>query len=201
MLYGLQIVDKIMNFNPISQQDYLQGELLAETRHELINGQRCAMAETSDNHYLISLNVASELRSQLKGTPCRTFMVDMKVKAGHDFYYPDIMVVCQQDNANDYCKTAPVVIAEVLSKCTRRFDKTNKRLQYQQIPSLEEYVLIEQDSAEIEVFSKQNHWQSAYYYLGDEITFASLGVTLRVEDIYYQVNNEDILAFLWEKSA
>ena len=125
----------------------------------------------------------------------------MKVKVGHDFYYPDVMVVCQQDNANDYYKTAPVIIVEVLSKSTRRFDQTNKRLRCQQIPSLEEYVLIEQDKGEIEVFRRQNHWQSAYYYLGDEITFTSLGVTVRVEDIYYQVNNEDVLEFLRERSA
>jgi len=189
MQYGLQIVDIIMNFNPahnpISEQDYLQGELLAESKHELINGQVYAMAEASENHNLLSLNMASELRNLLKGTPCRTFIADMKVKVGRDFYYPDVMVVCQQDNVHNYYKNAPVIIVEVLSKSTRRFDKINKRLQYQQIPSLEDYVLIEQDSAEIEVFSKQNHWQSAYYYLGDEITFVSLGVTVRVEDIYY----------------
>lgn len=194
-----------MNFSPthhaISEQDYLQGELLAETRHELMDGQAYAMLESSEDHNLISLNVASELRNQLKGTLCRTFMVDMKVKAGHDFFYPDVMVVSQQDNGSNYYKTAPVIIVEVLSKSTRRFDKTNKRLQYQQIPSLEDYVLIEQDSAEIEVFSKQNHWQSAYYYLGDEITFAAIGVTMRVEDIYYQVNNADVLEFLWDKNA
>jgi Uma2 family endonuclease len=194
-----------MNFSPthhaISEQDYLQGELLAETKHELINGQLCAMVETSDNHHLISLNVASELRNQLKGTPCRTFMIDMKVKAGHDFYYPDVMVVCQQDNIHNHYKSTPVIIVEVLSKSTRRFDKTSKRLQYQQIPSLEEYVLIEQDSDEVQVFSKQQHWQSSFYYLGDAITFATIGVTMRVEDIYYQVNNADVLEFLWDKNA
>jgi Uma2 family endonuclease len=205
MLCGLQIVDIIMNFNPahdpISEQAYLQGELLAETRHEFMNGQVYTMAENSDNHNLLSLNVASELRFKLKDIPCRTFMVEMKVKVGVDFFYPDVMVVCQQDNVSNYYKTTPVIIVEVLSKSTRRIDKINKRLQYQQIPSLEEYVLIEQDSAEIEVFSRQNHWQSAYYYLGDEITFTSLDVTVRVEDIYHQVNNEDVLEFLREKSA
>ena len=40
-----------------------------------------------------------------------------------------------------------------------------------------------------------------YYYLGDEITFSSLGVTVLVEDIYYQVNNQDVLDFFREKSA
>jgi Uma2 family endonuclease len=187
-----------VNFSnkPISEQDYLQRELLADTKHELIDGHVYAMAGASENHNLLSINAVSEFRSQLRGMPCRSYMADMKVKVGRDFYYPDVMVVCQQDNESQYYKNAPVIIVEVLSKSTRRFDQTDKRMRYQQIPSLEEYVLIEQDRGEIVVFTKQNHWQSSYYYLGDDITFASLGVTVLVEDIYYQVNNEDVLEFL-----
>jgi Uma2 family endonuclease len=194
-----------MNINfsnkPISEQDYLQGELLADTKHELIDGQVYAMAGASENHNLLSGNIFTELKNQLRGSLYRAFIADMKVKVGRDFYYPDVMVVCQQDNESQYYKNAPVIIVEVLSKSTRRFDQTNKRLRYQQIPSLEEYVLIEQDKGEIVVFNRQNHWQSVYYYLGDDITFASLGVTMRVEDIYYQVDNDDVLEFLLRKGV
>lgn len=188
-------------YQPISEEDYLQGELLAETKHEYIDGQVHAMAGASENHNLLSVNIATELKTRLKGTPCRIFIADMKVKVGANFFYPDVMVVCQEDNDSEYYKTAPVIIVEVLSKSTRRFDQTDKRLRCQSIPSLEEYVLIEQDKGEIQVFSKKDQWQSFYYYLGDDITFSSLGVTVRVEDIYYQVNNEDVLDFLREKSA
>ncbi len=124
----------------------------------------------------------------------------MKVKVANDFFYPDVMVVCQQDNDFDYYKQSPVIIVEILSKSTRKFDKNAKRLKYQNISTLEEYVLIDQTIAEIEVFKKKEHWQSFYYYLGDAITFESLGVTVLVEDIYYQVNNDDVLAFLQEKN-
>jgi Uma2 family endonuclease len=129
-----------MNFNPaheqISEEDYLQGELLAEIKHEYIDGEVHVMAGASENHNLLALNMASELRNQLKGTPCRTFMANMKVKVGQDFFYPDVMVVCQQDNENEYYKTAPVIIVEVLSKSTRRYDQTEKRLRCQRIPTL-----------------------------------------------------------------
>ena len=188
-------------YQPISEDDYLQGELLAETKHEYIDGQVHAMAGGSENHNLLSVNIATELKTRLKGTPCRIFIADMKVKVGANFFYPDVMVVCQEDNDSEYYKTAPVIIIEVLSKSTRRFDQTDKRLRCQRIPSLEEYVLIEQDKGEIQVFSKKDQWQSFYYYLGDNITFSSLGVTVGVEDIYYQVNNEDVLDFLREKSV
>ncbi|MEI6334149.1 MAG: Uma2 family endonuclease [Methylococcaceae bacterium] len=194
-----------MSLNPayqsISETDYLHGELLAETKHEYIDGQVHAMAGASENHNLLSVNIATELKTRLKGTPCRIFIADMKVKVGANFFYPDVMVVCQEDNDNEYYKTAPVIIVEVLSKSTRRFDQTDKRLRCQRIPSLEEYVLIEQDKGEIQVFSKKDQWQSFYYYLGDDITFSSLGITVPVEDIYYQVNNEDVLDFLREKTG
>jgi len=201
----------------ITEEQYLQGELVAEFKHEFIDGEAYAMAGASETHNLLSLNMASELRNQLKGTPCRTFIADMKVKVANDFFYPDVMVVCQQDiamdgvyaasqsgtgaaNDFDYYKQSPVIIVEILSKSTRKFDKNAKRLKYQNISTLEEYVLIDQSIAEIEVFKKKEHWQAFYYYLGDAITFESLGVTVLVEDIYYQVNNDDELAFLQEKN-
>jgi len=186
--------------HPITEHDYLQGELVAKTKHEFIDGDVYAMAGASEYHNLLSGNIFAELKNQLKYTPCRTFIADMKVKVANDFFYPDVMVVCQQDNDFDYYKQSPVIIVEVLSKSTRKFDKTAKRLKYQSIPTLEEYVLIEQTIGEIEVFRRKEYWQSSYYYLGDAITFESLGITVLVEDIYYQVNNEDVLAFLQEKT-
>jgi Uma2 family endonuclease len=183
----------------VSTETYLQNELLADIKHQLIDDEVYAMAGASENHNLLALNIASELKNQLKGTPCRTFMADMKVSVADDFYYPDVMVVCAADNENEYYKKSPVIIVEVLSKTTRKFDQTSKRLRCQAIPTLEEYVLIEQDKGEIQVFSRNQNWQSLYYYLGDRITFQSLGITVSVEDIYYQVNNEDVLAFLEQK--
>jgi len=186
--------------NRISEEYYLQGELMAEFKHEFIDGEVYAMAGASENHNLLSGNLFAELKGQLKGTPCRTFIADMKVKVGDDFFYPDVMVVCDKNNDSEYYKQAPVIIVEVLSSSTRKFDKNAKRLKYQAIPTLEEYVLIDQTIAEIEVFRRKEHWQSFYYYLGDTITFDSLEVSVLVEDIYYQVDNDDVLAFLQEKA-
>jgi len=186
--------------NRISEEDYLQGELIAEFKHEFIDGEVYAMAGATENHNLLSGNLFAELKGQLKGTPCRTFIADMKVKVGDDFFYPDVMVVCDKNNDSEYYKQSPVIIVEVLSPSTRKFDKNAKRLKYQAIPTLEEYVLIDQTIAEIEVFRRKEHWQSFYYYLGDTITFESLGLTLLVEDIYYQVDNDDVMAFLQEKA-
>lgn len=186
--------------NRISEAEYLQGELLAETKHEFLDGDVYAMAGASENHNLLAGNLFAELKAKLKGTPCRTFMADMKVKAPQAFFYPDVMVVCERDNEDAYYKNSPVIVVEVLSKSTRRFDQSIKRQRYQALPSLEEYVLIEQDRGEIVVFRRRDGWQSTYYYLGDEIHFYSVDVTVAVEDIYYQVDNEDVTAFLQQQA-
>lgn len=65
---------------------------------------------------------------------------------------------------------------------------------------MQEYVIIEQDHAEIQVCRRKDHWQSYYYYLGEEIIFESIGVTVSVEDIYYQVETADVLEYLQSKS-
>jgi Uma2 family endonuclease len=183
----------------ISPEEYLRNELLADTKHQLVDGMLYRMPDVSANHNLIAGNIACELKQQLKDTPCKTLISAMKLRVADDFFYPDVMVVCNEDNADPYYKTAPTIIIEVLSKSTRKFDQTLKRLRCQDIPSLQEYVLIEQDKGEIQLFSSAHNWLSFYYYLGDQIGFASLGISIAVEDIYERVDNEDVLNFLQQK--
>lgn len=187
----------------ISESEYLEGELISKVRHEYIDGIVYAMAGASTKHNLISSNILSELRNSLKqkNSPCNVFSSDMKVKVSKitdSFFYPDVMVVCDNDN-DDYYKTSPVIIVEVLSKSTRRNDFTTKMMSYFNIPVLEEYVLIEQDICQVQVYSKSKNWQSASYFLGDDITFNSISTTLSVEDIYYHVKNDEIVNYLQEK--
>ncbi len=189
----------------MSESDYLKGELISEVRHEYIDGIVYAMAGASTKHNLISSNILSELKNSLKqkNSPCDVFSSDMKVKVSKitdSFFYPDVMVVCDADkNDDDYYKTSPVIIVEVLSKSTRRNDFTTKMMSYFNLPGLEEYVLIEQDICQVQVYSKSKNWQSASYFLGDDITFNSISTTLAVEDIYYHVKNDEIVNYLQGK--
>ena len=110
------------------------------------------------------------------------------------------MVVYDDDTSeDDYIRKNPLIIIEVLSQSTRKKDKGEKRTEYLALPSLQEYVLIEQDYAEVEVQRRNNNWQSSYYFLGDNITFASVAVTLSVEAIYQRVDNQDMQDFLRQK--
>lgn len=88
--------------------------------------------------------------NHLDGTRCNTFVSDIKVKIetknGNCFFYPDVLVVCDDDNSNEYYTEKPIIIVEVLSKSTRKFDQTLKFETYKSLPSLQEYVLIEQEN-------------------------------------------------------
>jgi Uma2 family endonuclease len=183
----------------LMMEDCLLAEQDAEIKHEYIDGELFAMAGASDNHNKISTNLLFVLMTYIRANqlPCFAYINDMKVKITHrKAFYPDVMVVCQKDNENAYYKTQPTLIIEVLSKSTRQRDKMLKRLSYQAIPTLEEYVLIEQDFCEIAVFRRKEGWQSSFYYQGENITFDSIGLTVAVADVYYQVNNEDMQQFL-----
>jgi Uma2 family endonuclease len=89
----------------------------------------------------------------------------------------------------------------VLSKATRKTDETVKLLSYINILSLQEYVLIEQDFVDIQVLRRREAWLPRHYFLGDEMTFESINLTLPVEEIYSRVQNEDMLEFLNQVKA
>ena len=190
-----------LNYAPykITAEEYLQGELVADVRHELIDGNVYAMAGVSKNHERIAGNIYRKIGNLLENSTCEPFASDVKVKVGNDFFYPDVMVVCEDKTGNEYYTESPTLIVEVLSGSTRRMDETTNRTAYPSISSLQEYMLIEQDFVDVELCSRSDGWQSKHYFLGDEVTFASIALTLKVEEIYHRVANDDMAAYWQEK--
>jgi Uma2 family endonuclease len=106
------------------------------------------------------------------------------------------MVVCDDAQGDDYYTENPTLIIEVLSKSTRRTDKTIKLAAYKALPSLQEYVLIEQDHVEVEVTRRSQNWFPEHYFLGDEVVLESVGLSVSVTELYHRVDNEDMRDFL-----
>lgn len=189
---GLQnIVEPVF----VSEADYLTSEAESPIKHEYIAGQVYAMAGAGYNHNCISANVLRKFGNHLEGTPCATFMADLKVRIGQDYVYPDVLVDCSKMSGSDDVSTSPVIIVEVLSRSTRKTDTTTKLLRYINLPSVQEYVMIEPDIVSVQVLRRKNQWLSEYYFLGDAVTFESIGLSLKVEDIYDRVDNPDINEF------
>ena len=189
------------NGTAMSEEAYLKMELGADIKHEYIDGHAFAMSGASYNHNLLSGNLFRKFGNHLEGKPCIALMADIKVKAGRDYFYPDVIVDCGNPSGQDYCATSPVMIVEVLSGSTRNNDLTIKLIQYINLPSLQEYVLVEQDVALIQVLRKRNDWRVEYFTLGTSATFESIGLTLTALEIYDRVDNREINEFRQEQLA
>lgn len=185
----------------ISEEEYLASEQVSDIRHEYIGGQVYAMAGAGYNHNCIAANIMRKFGNHLEGTPCATFVADMKVRLGKDYVYPDVLVDCGKLSGDDYFANSPVIIVEVLSPSTRKTDTTTKLIRYINLPSVQEYVLVEQDFVSVQVLRRSQHWQPEYFYLGDAVTFAPIGLTLAVEEIYDRVDNKDMNEFRMQQSV
>lgn len=118
------------------------------------------MAGASKNHNLILVNISRKIGNALENvkSPCKVFVESMKVRISAQntsYFYPDVMVACDtsQDDS-EYYTNSPIIIAEVLSESTRKTDFTTKKQAYFNIPTLQEYVIIEQKVCQITVFRK-----------------------------------------------
>ncbi len=141
---------------------YLQLEREAGEKHEYLNGYIQAMAGGTLNHGLICGNIFGELRASLKAKAqdyrAMTSEIKLYIAAENCFLYPDAMVVCgdiEKAEATVNAVTNPVLIVEVLSKSTASYDRGDKFHLYRQIASLQEYVLIEQDKAQADIYQRQ----------------------------------------------
>ena len=157
---------------PFTAEDYLVWEAEQLERHEFVNGEVFAMAGAEDRHVMVSLRLASALLTHLSGTHCNVFMSDMKlsIKTLSNFFYPDIMVSCDPaDRESRMSKSEPKLIVEILSPSTANYDRGEKFVSYRQIPSLREYVMVDIDKRQIEV-----------YRLGDQGLWVLHPIDLRV---------------------
>lgn len=178
----------------ITPQAYLSAERLADTKHEYFNGEVYAMAGASRNHTLIVGNVCAALHAQLRQKTCAVYPNDMRVKVIPSglYTYPDVMVTCGVEHfEDDHTDTLlnPVVIVEVLSPSTESYDRGQKFKSYRGLPSLTDYLLISQDMARIEHFTRQaDGWLlTDSEDIAGEIRLGSIDCTLKLADVYEKI--------------
>ena len=175
----------------LSVEDYLAGENDGTLRHEFVAGMVYATAGASERHNVIKLNVASYLNGAVTDV-CRVFDGDMKLRVDDDvdtrFYYPDVFVSCSAADGEQYYRTDAVLVIEVLSPTTKRADRYEKFEAYKRLPSLSEYVLIEQEFPRVEIFRRRTGWQRDLYQPGDVIPLESVSQSLTFDLIYRRVN-------------
>jgi len=186
----------------ISLKDYLDLEIASNTKYEFHDGKVYALAGGTINHGRLCGNIYSEIRQGLKGkqSDCEAFTSEIKlhIHKKNTYVYPDTMVVCGDvDTANEDSNsvTNPMLIVEVLSKSTSDYDRGEKFHLYRQIPSLQEYVLIEQDKKIVEVYYKKKGsdlWSITRYETQDKVLILnSINIEISINDLYNNINIEE----------
>jgi Uma2 family endonuclease len=176
-------------------EEYLAIERKAETKSEYVNGEIVAMTGASREHNLVVVNIAGEIRQQLRGRPCEMYANDMRVRVPSTrlYTYPDLVVVCDEPQfEDDYLDTLlnPTLIIEVLSESTEGYDRGKKFGFYRTIPSLAEYLLIAQDEHRIEQYAKQpdGRWLLSEYRSADDVAeLAAIQCQLALKEVYDKV--------------
>ena len=179
---------------PMSAAEFLAWDATQTLRHEFLRGEVFAMAGAGERHVTVTGNVYMALRQHLAGTPCRAFMIDMKLQidAADAFFYPDVLVTCSEADTRDaYVKREPVLVVEVLSPSTAAYDRGDKFAACRMVPSLREVLLIDPDTRRCDLFLRASpegtEWLLRATVPGAGVHLDSVGLELAADVLWADV--------------
>jgi len=180
-----------------SLEEYFEIEARSAIRHEYVAGEIYDMADPSQDHEIIAMNLAGPLHAHVQDRPCRIYQGrQLQFKIGEDdfVYRPDVWVACgQARNAKGGFVDAPCLVIEVLSPSTARFDRREKVASYREISSIEEYVLVGQRPAHVVIYRRAQQWKPQILEsLDSSVDLQSVGLLLPVARIYKGVSAETL---------
>lgn len=179
--------------------EYLIFDRASQQKHEYLDGRVYDMVGGSEAHNVIIGNTFASLHSQLRRKPCKVYVESMRVVTPSKLAtFPDVIVVCGDVQLKDDHRDTllnPTVIIEVLSPSTAFYDRGAKWAEYKTIPSLRDYLLIKQDEAEIEHFSRtaDTEWTDNSVIrrgLDQVFEIPSITAVLALSDVYEKINFE-----------
>jgi Uma2 family endonuclease len=175
----------------LTAEEYLQWELTQRDRYEYWDGEVVAMTGGTRAHNRIAFNFSKFIDGALLGLSCEVYINDVKVQVepGRKYYYPDVVVTCDDRDDNERFVQFPCLIVEVLSPSTEAIDRGVKFAHYRQFSTLQEYVLVSVTTPLVEVFARneRGQWVLTEYGEDEVVTLASIGVEIPVAAIYRQV--------------
>jgi Uma2 family endonuclease len=174
----------------VTPEAYLEAERLSDRKHEYLAGVIYAMSGTTADHNRIAMNISRSLGNQLAGKPCEVFSPDLKVRIrtgdAEFYYYPDATVDCGRPASEALYADEPRVIFEVMSRDSERTDRGEKLRNYQSLPSLDTYVLVDQFQMAVTIYRRIGPaWERTFFTEKDDLLdFPSIACQLRMVDVY-----------------
>lgn len=171
--------------HPMTREEFLASEERQEFRWEFDGVRATAMTGGTVAQAAIQLNVTGELRTRLRGTACRVFGPDLKLATGSGYRYPNAQVTCSAQVYGATVSERPVAVFEVLSESTARLDRTVKLREYLSLPSVQYYVMLEQDAAVATVLTRtETGWAIKVVVEADVIDLPLIKVQLPLHALY-----------------
>lgn len=177
----------------VTLEDFIAAAEATDERLEFVDGRIVSMTGGSLEHGLIAQNIAQTLGTGLRGRGCRVLSQGTLIAAedSDDTFAPDVLVFCGEAQRRkirgaDVLQN-PLVLVEVLSPSTADYDHGRKWLSYRGIPSLQHYLLVAQDQARVERYTR--HGEHFWHYtetlgLDSDVRLEALDITLRLAEIY-----------------
>ncbi|HEV2718742.1 MAG TPA: Uma2 family endonuclease [Thermoanaerobaculia bacterium] len=170
--------------------EYLSFERDSPTKHEFVDGEIIAMAGGMPRHNALSIRIGAALETGRRPA-CVVFSSDQQIRvlATGRVSYPDVSMVCgpiERDPADKSGAviTNPKLLVEVLSRSTEDVDRISKLHDYQQIPSLQEYVLVSQKEQRVEVYRRSTSGSWEYIDVRDGVVKLASGPTIDLAALY-----------------
>lgn len=170
---------------PMTLAEFLDWEERQELRYEFDGFHPLAMTGATARHELIGNRLRTLLTTRLDGKPCRSWGPTTKIEVQGRIRYPDAYVSCTQAAPTATVIPEPVVVFEVLSPGTSRTDRIEKLREYQATPSIQRYVILEQDSIAAMVFSRHGDlWITNVLTESDVLRMPEIDIELTLAEIY-----------------
>lgn len=165
--------------------EFLAWEESQELRYEFDGFEPVAMTGGTAAHETIGGNIRAELHGRLRDQPCRVYGPTLKIEVAARIRYPDAFVVCSPVAGKDTVVRDPVVVFEVLSESTARTDHIEKLAEYAATPSIQRYVILEQDSIAAMVFIRVGERFVAETLTEEGVLrMPEIGVEIALSDFY-----------------
>ena len=176
---------------PMDVEAFLVWEERQELRHEFDGAQIFAMTGGTNAHAAIQRNLIFSLTGRLRGQPCQAFGSELKIRTQTSIRYPDAFVTCSRGEPNATVVADPVVIFEILSRSTAKQDLGAKNTEYQSIPSVQRYVVLQQTHRAADVFfrtkEEDNPWAFEFLSDGDVLDMPEIGISIPLAEIYEDI--------------
>ncbi len=173
------------HYETITPAEFLAWEATQELKWEFDGFQPVAMTGGTDAHAAIQANIITALTIRLRSKICYVRGPDIKIQTGPGYRYPDAFVSCTPVARDATVAADPVVIFEVMSESTARTDRTTKLLEYRSLPSVQRYVMLEQDQPVATVFTRaETGWGLGRLNANDTLAMPEISVEIPMRELY-----------------